>query len=682
MKPRTLFFALVFPFLAPCLHAQSARLDQPEILGRLAVSYSPSYVVYLVKTRGINFSPTQDFIYRVKLAGGDGILVERLSSTDASPSVVSSGDQDLPIRHLAKCAELIHTGAVESAEPECRSAIEENTKSPWPLLVTARILEPNQRFGVFLPTDASKAERSQLLQRAAALAPNLALTHFELASDFSVSQSWPQAGSESQTANSLDADHLEVSQLSKLSFRDGPGANVFGGLTDFDAVPSQATPASQSVTDQPVVLNAETLRRIKIDPDLADNHLLIALQYAEARQFDRARSELQESIRLEPGNGDYHVFLAALYLSQNPADEAALGEFHEALRIAPSAIPPRVALAGVLEMQGRTPEATAELQATTALHPSSLMVSDALVKLFLDHKDKKSAILELRRSLDATSAQFTDQAKFVEARYSDLQQLAELLAQDRQLDAAAQQYLFLLRFKPNDADLHNDYGNVLLDQHHVDEALGEYTEAARLEPTMSTAHHNIGLCLSMKKNFDGAIAEFRQTLELNPNEPRTHVLLGTALGQKGNLQGATEQFQQSIAKNPKDPDAHLGIAYAFDQLKNTSAEIDELKTVLDLQPDSTEALNDLAWIYCTAEDRKFRDPAEALTLARRAVSESPAPNPAYLDTLAEALLLNGQPADALATELQAVKLDPENPELQSRLPRFLEAAKQAPSPKP
>jgi tetratricopeptide (TPR) repeat protein len=681
MRPRTLFFVLVLPLAAPSLRAQSARLDQPEILGRLAASYSPSYIAHLVKTRGLNFSPTQDFVYRVKLAGGDGILVDRLSSGDSLPSVVSSADQDVPVRHLAKCAELIHTGAVESAENECRAAIDENPKSPWPLLVTARLLEPNQRFGGPFPTDTSKAERSQLLQRAAFLAPNLALTHLELASDFSVSQSWPQAGRESQTANSLDADHLEASQLSKLNSPGGPGVHTFGNVMDFGPAFYPSAPDSPSVPDQPVVLNPETLRLIKIDPDLADNHFLVGMQYAMAHQFDRARSEFQEAMRLEPGNGEYHIFLGMLYLAQNRPD-AGLGELHEAVQLAPAAVPPRLVLAGFLEMQKRTPEATAELQATLSIHPASIAVSDALVKLFLDRKDKKSAILELRRSLDVTSAQFTDQAKFVEARYPALQQLAELLAQDRQLDAAAQQYIFLLRFKSNDADLHNDYGNVLLDQHHIDEALGEYTEAARLDPKMSTAHHNIGLCLSMKKNFDGAIAEFRQTLELNPNEPRTRVLLGTALGQKGNLQGATEQFQQSIAENPKDPDAHLGIAYAFDQLKNTSAEIDELKTVLDLQPDSIEALNDLAWIYCTAEERKFRNPAEALTLARRAVSESPAPNPAYLDTLAEALLLNGQPAAALATELQAVKLDPENPELQSRLPRFREAANTHTLPKP
>ncbi|HUE42880.1 MAG TPA: tetratricopeptide repeat protein, partial [Candidatus Sulfotelmatobacter sp.] len=226
-----------------------------------------------------------------------------------------------------------------------------------------------------------------------------------------------------------------------------------------------------------------------------------------------------------------------------------------------------------------------------------------------------------------------------------------------------------------DAGLHNDYGNVLLDMHRIDEALGQYNEAARIDPQMATAHHNIGLCLATKKNLDGAIQEFREALELNPNEPHTQVFLGSALGQKGDLKGAMEQLQQVIEKNPKDADAHLGAAFAFEQMKDTPSAIKELKITLELKPDSPGAENDLAWIYATADDLKFRDPGEALVLAREAVSTSPEPNPAYLDTLAEALLLNGQPAEALANELRAVQLDPENPELQSRLPRFREAAR-------
>jgi serine/threonine-protein kinase len=143
-----------------------------------------------------------------------------------------------------------------------------------------------------------------------------------------------------------------------------------------------------------------------------------------------------------------------------------------------------------------------------------------------------------------------------------------------------------------------------------------------------------------------------------------------------------DQFQQAIEKGPKDAQAHASLGYALVQLKDTSGAINELKLALELQPDSPGAENNLAWMYATADDLQFRNPAEALVLARRAVESSQESNPAFLDTLAEALLLNGQPAQAFATEAQAAKLDPENSELQSRLARFREAAKLPTSSKP
>ena len=85
MKKRARLFGLILALLHPCVFAQSAPLDRAEILGRLTQGYSPSYLGQLVKTRGISFSPSADFLDRVKLAGGDGILIERLSSATPPP---------------------------------------------------------------------------------------------------------------------------------------------------------------------------------------------------------------------------------------------------------------------------------------------------------------------------------------------------------------------------------------------------------------------------------------------------------------------------------------------------------------------------------------------------------------------------------------------------------------------
>src|SRR2546430_13620853 len=79
-----------------------------------------------------------------------------------------------------------------------------------------------------------------------------------------------------------------------------------------------------------------------------------------------------------------------------------------------------------------------------------------------------------------------------------------LLTESRELDAAADEYLFLLRYAPDSALLHNDYGNVLVEQRRLDQAMTEYNEAIRLDPSLSAAHDNLGTCLTGKKKIGRA----------------------------------------------------------------------------------------------------------------------------------------------------------------------------------
>lgn len=80
-----------------------------------------------------------------------------------------------------------------------------------------------------------------------------------------------------------------------------------------------------------------------------------------------------------------------------------------------------------------------------------------------------------------------------------------------------------------------------------------------------------------------------------------------------------------------------------------------LRKAVELDPQNAEALNNLSWLYSTAKDPKFRKPKEALELALRAVSLKPH-EPHILDTLAEALFINGRVQEAIETEKRAMEL--------------------------
>jgi tetratricopeptide (TPR) repeat protein len=629
MKRRIPILGLFCMLLASSGLAQSLPLDRAEILGRLAQGYWPSYVAHLVKTRGVSFSSSADFIERVKLAGGEGILVARLFASEASEPAHFISDIDAFYDHLAKCAELIHQGGIEQAKQECRASILENPRSPWPLIATARVLQLEYTTGGSAESTKKKQEeRAELLRHAAALAPSIASVHRDLAPGLPPRE----AMAELQAASSLDNEGLEFSEGSMLA--DQIRFSMFGSR--------DAGPELSASSNEPVNLDPEFQRRIQIEPDLASNHLFLALRNFQVRNLETAQSELREAIGLEPDNPVLHQGLAGYYFSRRN-QEACLAELRENVRIVPFGMMPRMVVAGVLEEFGRTPEAIEELQSLLSGHPAAAEPSDGLVEIYLEHKDRKSAIAELQRSLQASSLTFANEAEFVAARFQDEERLADLLKENRELEASAEQYLYLLRFNPDYVKLHNEYGQVLVELRRLDQA----------------------------------ISEFRQAVNLNPEDAQSQIFLGTALAQNGDLDGAREQFQEVVAKNPEDLRTREQIGYAYMQLKDEPDAINELKRALEIQPNSAQAENNLAWIYATADDRKLRNPREALALARRAVEDSPQPNAAFLDTLAEALLLNGQAGEALTIEKQAFEINPQDSEMRSRLDHFHEAAEQA-----
>jgi tetratricopeptide (TPR) repeat protein len=84
------------------------------------------------------------------------------------------------------------------------------------------------------------------------------------------------------------------------------------------------------------------------------------------------------------------------------------------------------------------------------------------------------------------------------------------------------------------------------------------------------------------------------------------------------------------------------------------------ETALRLKPENPDIHNNLAWLLVTAQDSSLRDPARAVTLARRAVELKEAGY--ILDTLAVALWAAGSREEALAAERRALAVDPDNGE--------------------
>jgi len=120
------------------------------------------------------------------------------------------------------------------------------------------------------------------------------------------------------------------------------------------------------------------------------------------------------------------------------------------------------------------------------------------------------------------------------------------------------------------------------------------------------------------------------------------------------------QIRRVMAENPESIELKIALADIFLERHRYDKAKPLYQHVIQLNPHNVTALNNLAWLYATSEDERYRDSEKALTLARKAADLKQ--EPYILDTLAEAYFINGMGEEALKTIEAAIKLRPDNVE--------------------
>jgi Zn-dependent protease with chaperone function len=115
---------------------------------------------------------------------------------------------------------------------------------------------------------------------------------------------------------------------------------------------------------------------------------------------------------------------------------------------------------------------------------------------------------------------------------------------------------------------------------------------------------------------------------------------------------------REIDKGPDNPNLYSLLGNIYYSKQNWSGVQDAWEKALTLDPDHVEVLNNLAWHYATCEDKQYRDPDRALSLATLAVRLDSLPH--IWDTLAESYYVNGMYGQALEAARKALALARKN----------------------
>jgi tetratricopeptide (TPR) repeat protein len=142
-----------------------------------------------------------------------------------------------------------------------------------------------------------------------------------------------------------------------------------------------------------------------------------------------------------------------------------------------------------------------------------------------------------------------------------------------------------------------------------------------------------------------------------------YVVLLVSLGYLVNFAPARERLtyqlgaralEEQVKKEPDNMLLFQALAGVYLKIGNFEGAIMAYERVLSLDPNQPIALNNLAWILVTAPDAKLRNKEKALILARKAVAIEP--SAIFLDTLAEALYVNGFVPEAVKTIKEAIPM--------------------------
>ena len=115
---------------------------------------------------------------------------------------------------------------------------------------------------------------------------------------------------------------------------------------------------------------------------------------------------------------------------------------------------------------------------------------------------------------------------------------------------------------------------------------------------------------------------------------------------------------KELEKTPDNADLYTMMGDLYFSRNKCGDAAFQYEKAIELAMQHSRALNNLAWLYATCEDRIFRNPERALVLARRAAALEREAH--ILDTLAESYFVNGDVAKALATEKEALAMAKKN----------------------
>jgi tetratricopeptide (TPR) repeat protein len=201
----------------------------------------------------------------------------------------------------------------------------------------------------------------------------------------------------------------------------------------------------------------------------------------------------------------------------------------------------------------------------------------------------------------------------------------------------------------------------------TDKALADLEAVLRDEPDLPGALELRGLIAAEQGDYEAAIRDFRRLVAKNPDDAVLVTQLGTLYLAAKQPREAIRRFTRALEIDEENFPSRRGRSDAEISIGDHKAARADLEKALELRPDDTGVLNNLAWLLATSPDDDLRDGKRAIALAAKACEKTEWKQAHIVSTLAAGHAEAGDFAAAKKFSRQAVELGDDTADVKDQL---------------
>lgn len=339
---------------------------------------------------------------------------------------------------------------------------------------------------------------------------------------------------------------------------------------------------------------------------------ILASDYLQVGELDRALVNLEQAIADEPRNEHLYMSMANVYMRQGKLAEAE-AQVDAALEIDPEAaqaymIRGQIALQRGHEQQAlQLYEKAREMDAGDA--GASYYNAVGMLHLVRGRFDEARDAFQNAIRVDSLNGQAHDG-------------LANILIHEGKKEEAKRELQIALKFDPNQARALATLASMISQEGDQEQALAIAQRALKVAPTYAPIYNNLGLIYRRMDKLDLAEENYQKAIEYDPLLSEAFVNLAQLYQRQGKHEEAIEQFRLAVEATPYYPNAialaNLGVHHY--NLKEPRVALKYYLRALSSNPDYALVHRYVASIYALPE---FNQPELVLFHLKRTLELDP-----------------------------------------------------------